>query len=178
MTTVYDTMNSPVGELLLTADDMGLTRVWFEDHRLGQPRVADAAWTHARDATGTAAQRVLAEARAQLETYLAGERTTFDLPLAPKGSPFQRRVWMALRDIPFGETISYGELARRIGDARLVRAVGGANARNPIPVIVPCHRVIGADGSLVGFGGGLERKRWLLEHEGALSPAVALRLAL
>ena len=93
----------------------------------------------------------------------------FDLPLDAHGTPFQQRAWSALREIPFGQTISYAELARRTGDVRAVRAVGAANGRNPIPIIVPCHRVIGADGSLVGFGGGLERKRWLLEHEGALT---------
>jgi methylated-DNA-[protein]-cysteine S-methyltransferase len=112
--------------------------------------------------------RVLAAARAQLDAYFAGEITSFDLPLSPRGTPFQQRVWAALRDIPFGETTSYGELARRIGDPKAVRAVGAANGRNPLPLVVPCHRVIGADGSLVGFGGGMDRKRWLLQHEGAV----------
>ena len=105
----------------------------------------------------------------QLEEYFAGARTGFDLELRPDGSPFQQRVWAQLREIPFGSTISYSELARQVGDPSAVRAVGGANARNPLPIVVPCHRVIGADGSLTGFGGGLERKRWLLAHEGALA---------
>jgi methylated-DNA-[protein]-cysteine S-methyltransferase len=91
-----------------------------------------------------------------------------------QGTPFQRRVWTALGEIPFGQTVSYVELARRTGDVKAVRAVGAANGRNPIPIIVPCHRVIGANGSLVGFGGGLERKQWLLEHEGALTPHLTL----
>jgi methylated-DNA-[protein]-cysteine S-methyltransferase len=103
-----------------------------------------------------------------LEEYFARARTTFDLPLDPSGTAFQRRVWDALRAIPYGATTSYGELARRLGDPRATRAVGTANGQNPIPIIVPCHRVIGAHGELTGFGGGLDRKRWLLEHEGAL----------
>ena len=105
-----------------------------------------------------------AQVCAQLDEYFAGSRTEFDLPLKMAGSEFQRRVWRALQDIPYGETTSYGEIARRIGDAD-PRAVGQANGRNPISVIVPCHRVIGADGSLTGYGGGLERKRILLELE-------------
>jgi methylated-DNA-[protein]-cysteine S-methyltransferase len=103
--------------------------------------------------------------REQLDAYFAGELGAFDLDVDPQGTPFQRRVWDELRRIPFGETISYSELARRLGDPKLVRAVGVANGRNPISIVIPCHRVIGADGSLVGYGGGLERKRWLLEHE-------------
>jgi methylated-DNA-[protein]-cysteine S-methyltransferase len=111
----------------------------------------------------------LDEARRQLEAYFAGELRDFDLPLAPEGSEFQLRVWEQLRAIPYGETISYGELARRVGDPAAARAVGLANGRNPLPVIVPCHRVIGADGSLTGFGGGLERKRRLLELEAGVA---------
>lgn len=161
-------MPSPVGALLLVADDTGLTGVHFEPHT-GRDAPAPG-WRRADEAEGaeSPAARVLADARAQLDAYFAGTRTTFDLPLAPHGTPFQQRVWSALRELAYGETISYLELARRVGDPRAVRAVGGANGRNPIPVIVPCHRVIGADGSLTGFGGGIERKRWLLRHEGAL----------
>jgi methylated-DNA-[protein]-cysteine S-methyltransferase len=173
--TLYDTTPSPVGELLLTADDAGLTRVYFEEHRYGT-RLRDD-WRHARGQSG-AAVAVLAAARAQLAEYFAGERTSFELPLAARGTPFQERVWSALRGIPFGETISYAELARRVGDARAVRAVGGANARNPLSIVVPCHRVIGADGSLAGFGGGVHRKRWLLEHEGARAATETLALPL
>ncbi len=103
--------------------------------------------------------------RRQLEEYFAGDRTTFDIPLAAEGAPFEREVWHALEEIPYGETVSYGEIARRVGQPTAARAVGTANGRNPIAVIVPCHRVIGADGSLTGYGGGLERKRLLLELE-------------
>ena len=109
---------------------------------------------------------MLDEARRELDAYFAGRLETFTVPLAPNGTEFQRRVWSALRDIPFGTTISYAGLARRVSNAAAVRAVGAANGRNPIPIIVPCHRVIGSDGSLTGFGGGIPRKRWLLEHEG------------
>jgi methylated-DNA-[protein]-cysteine S-methyltransferase len=109
-----------------------------------------------------------ADAIAQLRAYFAGELRTFELPLAPHGTPFQRRVWDALLAIPYGTTTTYGRLAQQLGDPRAVRAVGLANGRNPIPIIIPCHRVIGANGSLIGYGGGLERKQWLLEREGAL----------
>jgi methylated-DNA-[protein]-cysteine S-methyltransferase len=102
----------------------------------------------------------------QLEEYFAGARRDFDLPMRFAGTDFQRLVWKHLTDIRYGETLSYGELARRIGNPNASRAVGLANGRNPIPILVPCHRVIGADGSLTGYGGGLERKRWLLAHEG------------
>ena len=106
----------------------------------------------------------------QLEEYFAGTRQVFDLPLARQGTPFQQSVWQALTNIPFGTTWSYLDLAIAIGNRRAVRAVGGANGRNPLPIVVPCHRVIGRDGSLVGFGGGLDRKRWLLSHEGSGLP--------
>jgi methylated-DNA-[protein]-cysteine S-methyltransferase len=108
---------------------------------------------------------VLAEATEQLRAYFAGERTRFDLPLATHGNTFEERVWAALREIPYGETVSYGEIAQRIGAPRAARAVGLANGRNPIAIIVPCHRVIGANGKLVGFGGGLPMKRALLDLE-------------
>ena len=175
MTTFFDTMATPVGELLLGAGDAGLTCVWFDVEGHGH-RPADG-WRQASGAGGGEA-RVLAEARAQLEAYFAGDLTMFDLPLAARGTPFQERVWSALRGIAFGEAISYGELARRIGEPASVRSVGHANGRNPLPIIVPCHRVIGANGSLTGFGGGIERKRWLLEHEGALRGRETLPLPL
>jgi methylated-DNA-[protein]-cysteine S-methyltransferase len=111
---------------------------------------------------------LLSHVRRQLTEYFDGTRTTFDLRLDAAGSAFERRVWDLLRAIPYGATTSYGELARRLGDPRATRAVGAANGKNPIPIIVPCHRVVGARGELTGFGGGLDRKRWLLEHEGAL----------
>lgn len=153
-TTAFLTMPSPVGELLLAADDDALTDLRFAPH------AADPTWR--RDD----AHPVLAAARAQLDAYFAGARTPFDLPLAPRGTPFQQRVWAELRRIPHGATLSYGALARRVGDPRASRAVGAANGRNPIAIVVPCHRVIGAAGALTGFGGGIERKRWLLAHEG------------
>jgi methylated-DNA-[protein]-cysteine S-methyltransferase len=112
---------------------------------------------------------VLADAAAQLKAYFAGQLTSFDLPVAPEGTGFQRTVWAGLRRIPYGETISYGELASRIGQPTASRAVGLANGRNPVAIIVPCHRVVGADGSLTGYGGGLDRKRFLLALEQRVS---------
>ena len=153
---------SPIGELVITASDSGLTGVWFPGSGPGAAARPD-------DGRGPA-NAVLAGACEQLAQYFARSRRTFDIPLDPPGTPFQRRVWSALRIIPYGTTVSYGELARRLGDVRATRAVGAANGKNPIPIIVPCHRVIGARGELTGFGGGLDRKRWLLEHEGALLP--------
>jgi len=166
-------MASPVAELLLVASDAGLVAIRFERNRHGEdPRASS---VPSSEASGAEA-RILADARTQLDAYFAGALKDFDLPLDPRGTPFQQKVWTALRAIPFGQTVSYAELARRTGDPKAVRAVGAANGRNPIPLIVPCHRVIGADGSLVGFGGGLERKRWLLCHEGALAAPLELSL--
>ena len=165
MLTVHDTMPSPVGELLLTATDDGLTRVYFERHR--RMDAIDPAWGPAREYPGRAAE-VLEAARSQLAAYFDGRLRAFDLPLAPRGSAFQQAVWALLRDIPYGETTSYGALAAKLGDPEATRAVAGANARNPISIVVPCHRVIGVHGALTGFGGGVEHKRWLLEHEGVL----------
>ncbi|HSJ64621.1 MAG TPA: methylated-DNA--[protein]-cysteine S-methyltransferase [Gemmatimonadaceae bacterium] len=163
MMTRYDVMPSPVGDLMLAATDTHLIGVRFAPH--SEDAVARQGWMRASG--GTPADAILTEARAQLDQYFSGERTAFHLPLAPTGTDFQMQVWSSLQAIPFGGTISYGELARRIGDPKAMRAVGAANGRNPIPIIVPCHRVIGADGSLTGYGGGMERKRWLLAHEGA-----------
>lgn len=153
------TIDSPVGQLTLVASEKGLRAVlWLQERdtlvRLGPVEHSD------RDPHG-----VLAAAAQQLGEYFAGERTEFDLPLDPVGSEFQQSAWDALRTIPFGETVSYGEQARRMGDRRKARAVGAANGRNPISIIVPCHRVVGADGSLTGFAGGIETKAWLLDHE-------------
>ncbi|HOX25470.1 MAG TPA: methylated-DNA--[protein]-cysteine S-methyltransferase [Candidatus Krumholzibacteria bacterium] len=153
------TVDSPVGPLLLAATADGLTDIRF---------AGDAGPAPADSLTGEAAARarsILAAAAAQLAEYFAGERRTFDLPLAFAGTPFQRDVWRALQSIPHGETISYAELARRVGRPRAVRAVGAANGRNPLPIVLPCHRVIGADGSLTGYGGGLAIKRTLLDLE-------------
>ena len=158
--TAYDVVPSPVGPLLLSAEEAGLTSVWFAPHegRIGP------GWERDRGRSGRASQ-VLGAARDQLDAYFAGARSEFTVPLLPRGTAFQLRVWEGLRRLRFGETVSYSTLAHRIGSPDAVRAVGAANGRNPLPVIVPCHRVIGADGSLTGFGGGIERKRWLLEHE-------------
>jgi O-6-methylguanine DNA methyltransferase len=159
-TTRFTEMESPIGMLRLCGTPRGLTGLFMDDHRHG-PEAADQRQWERDDA-------LFAEARAQLADYFAGHRQTFALPVdreALGGTDFQRRVWSELERIPFGVTISYGELARRLGQPGAVRAVGLANGRNPISIIVPCHRVIGADGSLTGYGGGLERKRWLLEFE-------------
>ncbi|WP_022884606.1 methylated-DNA--[protein]-cysteine S-methyltransferase [Glaciibacter superstes] len=148
-------IDTPVGDLTLVGEDNALTGVYFREHR----HAPDAAMFGSRD------DAVFAAAAEQLAQYFAGERTSFDLPLAPKGDAFQQKVWALLRDIPYGETRSYGQLATALGDRNLSRAVGAANGKNPISIIVPCHRVIGADGNLVGYGGGLDRKRFLLGLE-------------
>lgn len=161
-TLYFDTMDSPVGPLRLVADDHGLRRICFEHDR--HPQVCDSGGLHA--------PARLAEARHQLAEYFAGARRSFDLALHVVGTPFQQQVWQALCGIGYGETISYAELAARIGKPAARRAVGAANGRNPLPIVVPCHRVIGRDGSLVGFGGGLEVKRALLALEGAAAFAL------
>jgi len=157
MTVRYTIVPSPIDDLLLTSEGGALTRLHMTPHR-GRHGIGDD-WVRDDD------ERVLAEARRQLDTYFAGNLSAFDLPLDPAGTPFQVQVWQQLTRIPYGQTISYGELARRIENPSASRAVGLANGRNPIAVIVPCHRVIGADGSLTGFGGGLDRKRALLSLE-------------
>lgn len=157
---------SPVGQLVLTATDVGLTGIYFPTSRHGPPTLETDDWLE-DDGRGPGSA-ILARTRGQLDEYFAGKRMTFDVPLAAEGTGFERRVWGALQAIPYGTTLSYGELARRLGDPRATRAVGAANGKNPIPIIVPCHRVVGSRGELTGFGGGIDRKRWLLEHEGAL----------
>jgi methylated-DNA-[protein]-cysteine S-methyltransferase len=152
---IYTTMESPIGELLLLGDGDVLRGLYMQAGR--KPIRVQAAWE--RD------DSAFAEVRRQLGEYFAGERSDFDLAMHLEGSAFQRTVWHALTEIPYGETISYGELARRIGRPDLARAVGTANGQNPIAVIVPCHRVIGSNGKLVGYGGGLDNKRRLLELE-------------
>jgi len=152
---VYTRMESPVGRLVLVGDEAGLRQVWFAEGR--RVEVVERDWREDKAA--------FAEAVRQLRAYFAGELREFDLELAPVGTEFQLRVWHELRRIGYGETISYGELARRVGNAKAARAVGLANGSNPLPIIVPCHRVIGGDGSLTGFGGGLPNKKWLLELE-------------
>lgn len=155
ITLCHTTIDTPIGPLLLVGDGDALHGVGFASGP--RPPRVDPAWREDR--------APLAPVIAQLEEYFAGERTAFDLPLAFTGTPFQVAVWEALREIPYGQTISYGELAQRVGRPTAVRAVGATNGRNPIAVVVPCHRVIGADGSLTGFGGGLPTKRALLELE-------------
>ena len=147
-------VTSPIGMLTLTSNGTALTQLV-----ISRENDIDG------ETVPTEVDPVLAAAREQLEAYFDMRLTNFDLPLEPRGTEFQRRVWDSLKAIPFGETISYAELARRIENPKAVRAVGAANGRNPLMIIVPCHRVIGADGSLTGFGGGIDRKRWLLDHE-------------
>lgn len=154
MTLTHTIIDSPVGPLALTAGSQGLTDLRFSDQ---PPPPGDGS------AAGAAH---LTAAVAQLREYFAGERRAFDLGLSPVGTDFQREVWRALRGIPFGETRTYAEIAVGIARPKAVRAVGAANGKNPIPIIVPCHRVIGADGALTGFGGGLDVKEALLRHEG------------
>ena len=142
-------IETPIGPLHAVADDAGrLVELGFREPL--------------QDASAPLPQRVID----QITEYFAGKRQTFELELAPRGTPFQLAVWNALREIPYGDTISYAELARRIGKPAAVRAVGAANGANPIPVIIPCHRVIGSNGTLTGYGGGIERKQWLLALEG------------
>jgi methylated-DNA-[protein]-cysteine S-methyltransferase len=154
---LYDEIETPIGPLLVVADEAGLRRIHFPEK--GHAHRPEAGWV--RD------PRPFARLREQLDEYFAGRRRTFALDLAPEGTEFQRETWRALTGIPYGETISYAELARRVGRPNASRAVGAANGANPLPIVVPCHRVIGADGSLTGFGGGLPVKRALLELEGA-----------
>jgi methylated-DNA-[protein]-cysteine S-methyltransferase len=155
MTTYACTLDSPIGPLtVLVNADGALQRILFPKD--AAPR--DVVWDEEK----------CAPAAAQLAEYFAGARQSFDLPLAPQGTEFQRRVWRELAAIPFGATIDYRSLAERVGRPGAARAVGRANATNPIPIVLPCHRVIGADGSLTGYAGGIETKRQLLEMEGAL----------
>ena len=158
----FDEFDSPVGKLVVAADDSGgICHVLFEQNR--------------HDAAGRQHWRrdpgALTHARAQLLAFLAGERNDFDLPLAAVGTPFQMKVWEALSTIPFAHTRSYADIARQVGSPAAVRAVGSANGRNPLPIVVPCHRVIGSNGRLTGFGGGLPAKQFLLQLEGKCIPA-------
>jgi methylated-DNA-[protein]-cysteine S-methyltransferase len=152
--TSYTTMDSPVGRLRLVADEAGLRRLEFQKDGFAE---APEGWRE--DA------RTLREASSQLSAYFAGKLTVFDLPLAPEGTPFQLQVWERLLEIPYGETVSYGTLAQRVGNPAASRAVGLANGRNPIAIVIPCHRVIGSNGTLTGYGGGLPNKQKLLALE-------------
>jgi methylated-DNA-[protein]-cysteine S-methyltransferase len=160
-TMIEMTISSPLGPLRLYAERDELVGVYLPE---------------AEAPPGAAGRSdVLVATARQLDEYFAGKRRDFDLPLAPRGTGFQTLVWRALLQIPYGETWSYGQLARTIGRPAASRAVGSANGRNPIPIIVPCHRVIGASGDLTGYGGGLPIKRWLLDHEARARGAVAPR---
>ena len=150
-------IDTPVGPITIVAGDHGIRAILWPGDESNRVRV------HA-DSTD-ADHPVIVATMAQLEEYFAGEREEFDLPLDPIGTDFQRSAWSALRTIPYGTTVSYGEQAERMGDRRKARAVGAANGRNPISIVVPCHRVIGADGTLTGFAAGVETKAWLLDHE-------------
>jgi len=155
MTLHYDRFDSPIGELTVAGDAHGIAHILFPQNRHDAKGRED--WIH-NPAT-------VHDAREQLLAYLHGERTHFDLPLAPRGTAFQLRVWNALADIPFGQTWSYLQLATLLGQPTATRAVGAANGRNPLPIVLPCHRVIGRNGALTGFGGGLETKAALLRLE-------------
>ena len=152
----FDAFKTPIGPLTIAADDSGLRFVLFENNKY-LPEQQN--WQ--RDIGPTRL------AREQLLQYFAGERQSFDLQLSPHGTKFQQKTWAMLAQIPFGKTWSYSDLANKIAAPKAVRAVGAANGRNPLPIILPCHRVIGRDGSLTGFGGGIATKKWLLNHEGA-----------
>jgi methylated-DNA-[protein]-cysteine S-methyltransferase len=150
---IHSYLDSPLGPLLLTGDGHSLTGLYTDQHgRLPTD-------------LGERADEEFAEARSQLDQYFAGERNDFDLPLNVPGTAFQRAVWQALREIPYGCTMSYREVAERVGSPLAMRAVGSANSRNRISIIVPCHRVVGSDGKLIGYAGGFSAKRWLLDHE-------------
>jgi O-6-methylguanine DNA methyltransferase len=195
------TLPTRMGPLVLAADESGLRHILFAiDDLAAEPEpgwiraepaqsgTTSSAWPGADAVAAEGAgpaqpppvhpQLVLDAASQQLGLYFAAELQRFDLPLAPVGTDFQRQVWWALTAIPYGSTVSYGALAQRLGRPGAARAVGAANARNPLPIVMPCHRVVGADGSLTGFGGGLPAKRGLLQLEGASPPPGAVQLAL
>ena len=158
--TYYCHFDSPVGSLLLAGDGVALELISFSTGRAA--RLPSADWMRRNDAFKPVKQ--------QLAAYFAGELTSFTLSLAPKGTDFQLAVWAALAQIPYGETCSYGDIANRIGKPEASRAVGSANGQNPLPIVIPCHRVIGSNGALVGFGGGLDSKQFLLRLEQAHAP--------
>jgi methylated-DNA-[protein]-cysteine S-methyltransferase len=158
---MYCHVDSPVGTLLIACDDEAIRRIEFPHN--GKPARPESGWQKSRGG-------LLLEAAEQLSEYFGGRRTDFTVPLDPDGTEFQRSVWHQLRNIPYGQTISYGELAKRVGNPRASRAVGAANGCNPIPIMIPCHRVIGSDGKLTGFGGGLPTKKALLMLEARHNP--------
>jgi methylated-DNA-[protein]-cysteine S-methyltransferase len=155
----YAEFESPIGRILIEGDAEAVTGLYLPDHK---------GWSGPADGSRPS-NAAFPEVRAQLDQYFAGDRKQFDVPLKLAGTPFQQRVWQALREIPYGETITYAELARRVGNPMASRAVGAANGRNPISILVPCHRVVGSSGRLTGYAGGLDAKRWLLDWEAGLS---------
>ncbi|HUS42664.1 MAG TPA: methylated-DNA--[protein]-cysteine S-methyltransferase [Ilumatobacteraceae bacterium] len=158
MSELFSTViDSPVGALTIVASDHGLRAILWPDDDPGRVRVADT--------TDGPGHPLIVAAVSQLNQYFEGDRTEFDVPLDPVGTDFQRAAWETLCTIPYGTTVSYGEQAERMGDRRKARAVGAANGRNPISIVVPCHRVVGANGALTGFAGGTDTKAWLLAHE-------------
>jgi methylated-DNA-[protein]-cysteine S-methyltransferase len=161
--------NSPIGSILIECSERGISKLVFADEMTSHGNSAGTAFSTgvANEMTSLAAFRAVS----QLDEYFSKNRRIFDLPLDLKGTPFQLRVWNELLNIPFGQTITYKELAIRLGDVKAIRAAGTANGANPVSIIVPCHRVIGSDGSLTGYAGGLWRKKWLLEHENQ-SPSI------
>jgi methylated-DNA-[protein]-cysteine S-methyltransferase len=156
----WQLIDTPVGEMLLAGNDTELHGVFLPNATEEVREKLDDARRGSPDA--------VAETERQIKEYFAGERTAFDLPLAPRGTEFQKAVWFALGTIPYGETATYGDIARKVGKPTAFRAVGATNGRNPLPLVLPCHRVIGSNGKLVGFGGGIELKQSLLDHERAV----------
>jgi methylated-DNA-[protein]-cysteine S-methyltransferase len=154
MTHFYTTLKSPLGEIVLTANDKGITGLYTPEHEF-----------YARAKKGERNPVPFKKAVKQLSEYFKGKRASFDLPLAPEGTVFQSRVWKALEKIQYGKTKSYGEIAKLLKSPNASRAVGMANSKNPVCIIVPCHRVIGANGKLTGYAGGMKAKQWLIEHE-------------
>ncbi len=142
-------INTPIGSLSIYGDDIGISEVVFQESKIASEKIPNN----------------LKEAVIQLAEYFEGKRNQFNLQLNPKGTDFQKKVWQQLLKIPFGKTTSYQEMANKLGDPKVIRAAASANGKNPIAIIIPCHRVIGSDGSLTGYAGGLHRKKWLLEHE-------------
>ncbi|MEO1446510.1 MAG: methylated-DNA--[protein]-cysteine S-methyltransferase, partial [Cyanobacteria bacterium J06635_11] len=160
--TYYTWIESPVGDLLLTSNGQALTGLYLKGQKhfpkMADPEMEDS-WKNTTDL------EIFTQVQAQLTEYFTHKRETFDIPLAPQGTPFQKEVWRSLHQIPFGETSSYGTLAQQLGKPGAARAVGAANGRNPISIIVPCHRVIASNGKMTGYAGGIDRKQWLLRHE-------------
>ncbi len=152
---IHTYFDSPLGTVAIQASDDGLTGLWFESQSTVPTHLGQRADDHP----------ILLKTVSELQEYFLGKRRAFSVPVAPNGTQFQRQVWQALRDIPYGKSCSYQDLAIAIGNKKAVRAVGTANSKNPISIIVPCHRVIGKNGTLTGYAGGVERKAWLLQHE-------------